>query len=250
MAVYYNEIEPYCVEWLKNLITAGEIPDGEVDHRPIQEVQPEDLIGFKQCHFFAGIGGWVYAAKLADWPEDKELWTGSCPCQPFSVAGNMLGERDKRHLWPELRRLIAARKPSVAAGEQVASKAGREWLSGVRSDLEALGYAVGAADLCAACVCSPQVRQRIFWIAESASGKRREGYESYNRLLVSKKASSTITSNCFADARSAMAGNYSHLLSDDGISLQVERNRAKGYGNAIVPQVAAEFLLAYLEVAA
>jgi site-specific DNA-cytosine methylase len=84
---YYNEIDPYCVEWLRNLISAGLIPDGDVDSRSIEVVSPDDLSGYTQCHFFAGLGGWAYAARLAGWPDDRALWTGSCPCQPFSVAG-------------------------------------------------------------------------------------------------------------------------------------------------------------------
>jgi DNA (cytosine-5)-methyltransferase 1 len=72
-------------------------------------------------------------------------------------------------------------------GEQVASRAGRGWLAGVRADLEALGYAVGAADLCAAgegeeaygwivrddgavwkriVIGAPHIRQRLFWVAD------------------------------------------------------------------------------------
>ena len=102
---------------------------------------------FTQCHFFAGIGGWSLALRLAGWPEDREVWTGSCPCQPFSCGGLRKGHADERHLWPAFYKLINLGKPSAIFGEQVASKDGREWLCGVRADLEGIGYAVGAADL-------------------------------------------------------------------------------------------------------
>ena len=88
---YYNEFDPYAAQWLRNLIAAGHLPAGEVDERSIVDVQPNDLDGYRQCHFFAGIGGWSLAARLAGWPDDRELWTGSCPCQPFSAAGKGLG---------------------------------------------------------------------------------------------------------------------------------------------------------------
>ena len=84
---YYNENDPYAAQWLRNLMAAGHIPEGCVDTRSILDVQPEDLAVFTQCHFFAGIGGWPLALRLAGWPVDKPVWTGSCPCQPFSVAG-------------------------------------------------------------------------------------------------------------------------------------------------------------------
>lgn len=54
MAVFYNEIDPFAAQWLRNLIQAGHLPDGEVDERSIVDVSPDDLKGFRQCHFFAG----------------------------------------------------------------------------------------------------------------------------------------------------------------------------------------------------
>ena len=32
----------------------------------------------------AGIAGWSFALRLARWPDTRPVWTGSCPCQPFS----------------------------------------------------------------------------------------------------------------------------------------------------------------------
>ena len=171
---YYNEIDPFAAAWLRELIKANLIAPGEVDERSIEDVLPSDLKGYKQCHFFAGIGGWSYALRLAGWPDDREVWTGSCPCQPFSAAGKRKGTADERHLWPAFNWLIGQCRPSMVFGEQVASKDGRLWLAGVRSDLEALGYAVGAADLCAAGVGAPHIRQRLYWLANN-NNKRLEG---------------------------------------------------------------------------
>jgi DNA (cytosine-5)-methyltransferase 1 len=173
---YYNEFDKFAANWLRELIKEGLIPDGRVDERDMRDVKPSDLDGFTSCHFFAGIGGWAYALRLAGWPDDRPVWTGSCPCQPFSAAGQGKGTDDDRHLWPAFRWLIAnaKRTPSVIFGEQVASKAGREWLSGVRLDLEAMGYAVGAADLCAAGIGAPHIRQRLWWVVHSKA-KRLEG---------------------------------------------------------------------------
>ena len=174
MAAYYNEIDHYAAQWLRNLIKAGLIADGEVDERSIEEVQADELKGFTQCHFFAGIGGWSYAARLAGWDDDRPLWTGSCPCQPFSAAGKQRGTSDERHLWPVFYELIRQSNPPVVFGEQVASRLGRDWLAGVRADLETVGYAVGAADLCAASVGAPHIRQRLWWVADSTTDRREQ----------------------------------------------------------------------------
>lgn len=166
---YYNEFDPKAAAWLRELIKEGHIPNGEVDTRSIVDVQPADLRGFTQCHFFAGIGGWSLALQLAGWSSTEPVWTGSCPCQPFSVAGKGKGTEDERHLWPVFAELIRACKPPVAFGEQVASKAGREWLAGVFADLERMGYSRAGADLCAAGVGAPHIRQRLYWVADARS---------------------------------------------------------------------------------
>ena len=167
---YYNEIDPRAAQWLRELMAEGWIPKGTVDERSIVDVRPEDLDEFAQCHFFAGIGGWPLALRLAEWPEDRPAWTGSCPCQPFSCAGKGLGESDERHLWPGFFRLIQQRRPPIIFGEQVASKAALAWIDGVFADLEGENYACGAADLCAAGIGAPHIRQRLFWMADAQGG--------------------------------------------------------------------------------
>jgi DNA (cytosine-5)-methyltransferase 1 len=161
VSAYYSENDPFCVEWLKNLISKGLIPDGEVDGRDIRDVRPDDLRPFAQCHLFAGIAGWALALQLARW--EGPVWTGSCPCQPFSAAGKRAGFADERHLWPAFFHLIRERRPPVVLGEQVGGPAGLAWLDLVQSDLEGESYAVGASDLCAAGVGAPHIRQRLWW---------------------------------------------------------------------------------------
>lgn len=119
MTAYYNEIDPYAAQWLRNLIKAGHIAPGDVDERSILEVHADDLRSYDQAHFFAGIGGWSVAFRLAGWDDDRPVWTGSCPCQPFSAAGAGKATDDGRHLWPAWFPLITERRPPVVFGEQV-----------------------------------------------------------------------------------------------------------------------------------
>jgi DNA (cytosine-5)-methyltransferase 1 len=170
---YYNENEPFAAEWLRRLIGAGLIAPGHVDERDIQDVRAEDLRGFRQCHFFAGVGTWSHALRRTGWSDDRTVWTGSCPCQPFSCAGKQGGSKDERHLWPEWFRLIRECNPAILLGEQVASTAALAWFDIVSSNLEGEGYAVGAADLCAAGVGAPHIRQRLYWMAHTTPGGQR-----------------------------------------------------------------------------
>ncbi len=57
MRAYYNENNPKAAAWLRELIKEGLIADGDVDERSIEDVIPKELEGYRQCHFFAGIGG-------------------------------------------------------------------------------------------------------------------------------------------------------------------------------------------------
>jgi len=167
MSVYYNECDPFAAAWLRELITAGLIADGEVDERAIELVRPDDLRGFVQCHFFAGVGGWSYALRLAGWPDSREVWTGSCPCQPFSSAGAQAGGSDPRDLWPVWFQLLAECRPHVVFGEQVEAAIGHGWLDRLCDDLEREGYAVGPCGLPAASVGAPHIRQRLWFVADT-----------------------------------------------------------------------------------
>ena len=177
MSAYYNEIDPFAAQWLRNLIAAGHIAPGEVDERSIVDVDHRDLRGFTQCHFFAGIGVWSHVLRSAGWADDRAVWTGSCPCQPFSAAGANKGFEDDRHLWPVWFELIRLCRPVAVFGEQVASKSALAWLDHVCADLEGEGYAVGAVDTCAAGFGAPHIRQRLYWVAdaENAFDQRNEG---------------------------------------------------------------------------
>ena len=297
---YYNEVDPFCAEWLRNLIAEGAIAPGDVDERDIREVSSGDLGGYDQCHFFAGIGGWSYALRLAGWPDNRPVWTGSCPCQPFSQAGLQRGMKDDRHLWPEWFRLIRERRPPTVFGEQVASPAALQWIDAVFDDLERAGYAVGAADLCAAGVGAPHIRQRLWFVArrmdhgflqgleghagnEDDSVGRPEPYRSTAEAGSPCGLADRDSLGCAPRCETAAGMGYGYSSSTDGglgryrrphptdsfwrsadwircrdgkwrpvqpgtfpladgIPARVGRLRA--YGNAIVPQAAAEFIRA------
>jgi DNA (cytosine-5)-methyltransferase 1 len=285
VAAYYNEIDPFAAAWLRELIKAGLIADGTVDERSIEDVRPDDLRGFTQCHFFAGIGGWSLALRLAGWADDRHVWTGSCPCQPFSVAGANSGAHDPRDLWPTWRELIRECRPRTVFGEQVEAAIAFGWWDRVCDDLEGEGYAVAPVCLPAASVGAPQLRERLYFVADASREGRQQDAASTSRYESQDGRQSHID-HIAAGAREGVGRSLADTDSGDSHwgrePLEVGRNaiegevtrrgrrrralwrvkpglqllayglpnrvgRLGGFGNAIVPQVAAAFIEAYLD---
>jgi len=253
VSAYYNENDPKTAAWLRELIGAGLVADGEVDERSIADVSPGDVRGFVQCHFFAGIGGWSCALRLAGWGDDVPVWTGSCPCQPWSVANlwqdGGRGAGDDRHLWPVWFHLIEAERPAVVFGEQVESAIRRGWLDEAFSSLEGAGYSCAAAVLPARAVGTEHERKRLYWVSDTGS-EGRQRHQPVACLPVAAAQAYTVDGDVLTRARRALDGDLSGLLPCDGVSVVMERHALKGYGNAIVPEVAAEFIRAYRDVTA
>lgn len=282
---YYNEFDKGAAAWLRELISQELIPFGYVDERSITEVTGSDVQGFTQCHFFAGIGGWSYALQLAGVNPKTKLWTGSPPCQPFSNAGKQLGQLDERHLAPTFMRLVAECRPTILFGEQVAAAIGKHWLDDLFTELETENYACGAAVLPAASVGAPHKRDRLFFgahqLADTASTRHlwresaeieagRKSQSEYTGELPSRSRRCAVSdiqqsagmgsiSATHTNPRQGFWSNADWLGCRDGKLRPVEPGtfplangisarvgRLRGYGNAIVPQVAAEFIKAFM----
>ncbi len=223
MTAYYNEIDPAAAQWLRNLIEAGHIAPGYVDERSIEDVYPSDLRGFTQCHFFAGVGVWSHALRSAGWSDDRPVWTGSCPCQPFSAAGKGAGFDDERHLWPDFHHLIKECKPAVVLGEQVASKDSDPWIDLVHTDLEALGYAFGAIPFPSAGIGAPHIRDRLYWVGH-AGGAGLERHAGNGGATGRKGSTGSI-------ATAGVSGGLAHHHGD-GCQPGSEGREAMGHGQA------------------
>jgi DNA (cytosine-5)-methyltransferase 1 len=264
MSAYYNDNDDYVCAWLRNLMDARRITPGTIDSRSIQEVRPHDLNGFTRCHFFAGVAGWDLALRLAGWPDDEPVWTGSCPCQPWSEAGKGLGAKDPRHLWPELLRLIRQCHPPTIFGEQVEAAISRGWLDRVFADLEREGYACGAAVLGAHSVGAPHIRQRIYWVAHapgkrlfraeradsagiaaSVSAKRPEpAYREYHGRRISVEPGDVPLVDAIPSDMGSGEPKLRRLVRSARAN---QAGRTRAYGNAVVPELATEFIRAAAE---
>ena len=256
MTSYYNEIDPYAAQWLRNLIDAGHIAPGIVDERSIEDVTPTELAGYDQCHFFAGIGGWPLALRQSGWGDSWPVWTGSCPCQPFATPGRGGGFADARHLWPAFGWHIRQCKPAIVFGEQVASKDADAWIDLVQADVEAMGYALGAIPFPAAGVGSNQIRDRLYWVAYAESnGWRQEHPHIGGRIARSGQEGDTSRS------MPSRAFNWRHGLDgkrrpiESGIEPVVDAfpgllEQLRAYGNAVNVDAACTFIEAVMETTA
>lgn len=283
--IYYNDNNPDVVDWLNMLIKRGLLPQGVVDGRSILDVEPSDLKGFTQCHFFAGIGGWAYALDLAEFPKDLPVWTGSPPCQPFSVAGKQQGQQDERHLAPKFIELVRASKPPLLFGEQVSSAAvlgpstteaqlptpeepSWTWVDSLSTNLEAAGYSFGSASLPAASIGSPCIRQRLFFGAVRLGSphiKRLERLGGYVKnpygwsWEVGHHTSTGIRKldrslhKQWEDPDWVLGIDNKWRPVQPGTQLVVDGvpervAKLEGIGNAIVPQLGATFVNSFMEV--
>ena len=231
MGAYYNEFDPKAAQWLRQLIKNGVIADGEVDERSIIDVQADDLRGFTQHHFFAGIGGWSYALRLAGWDDTRLVCTASLPCQPFSVAGAQKGVDDERHLLPHFIELVKQCNFKTIFGEQVPGALKHGWLDDLCTEMERESYSVGSIVLTAAGEGAPHIRQRLYWVADSintGSQGRLSGWQDQEREAVSGHAGCSGTVRGLSDTENRNGRPESQLTAS---SSRESRDQFRGDGS-------------------
>lgn len=237
--VYYNEIDPFCAQWLRNLIAADHLPPGDVDERDIRDVSADDVRGYSQCHWFAGIGGWPLALRLARMSTAAGIWTGSPPCQDNSVAAAIHGKRsglrgDRSGLAHKWLDLVGDVQPRAVLFENVPGI--NPWLAEITDGLGRAGYRISRPECSSADVGAPHSRRRVWIIAN-------RGCEGLPQSRQPEPPSP------FCDPRSAPPGDV--FITDSGRTRPVDDGlpsrlaAVHAYGNAIDPWVAAEIIRAH-----
>jgi DNA (cytosine-5)-methyltransferase 1 len=217
------------------------------------------------------------------WRDDDIILTGGFPCQPYSSAGKRLGKEDERHLWPEMLRIISEIKPKFIVGENVFGLLnwnGGMVFAEVCSDLEHQGYEITPVVIPAAAVNAPHGRDRVWFVAYSTGNgfKRRwNGSNGICKEAIEEQVEICTTKQFITDTTSTGRGQDNRIRKsrlnnqtsstndwsnfptqspicsgDDGISNRLDgitfpkwrAESIKGYGNAIVPQVAFEIFKA------
>ncbi len=190
------------------------------------------------------------------WRGVVDIVTAGFPCQPFSLAGKRLGEADKRHLWPEIARIIGECGPELVFLENVHISAFRQPFD----DLQAMGfslsppYAATAAEMGAG-----HIRRRVFVLAyhvgsslwnKSRWRSRQSGQGQAKPAEVHSQSPSQQVGtgrlsrqNCKGASWWESEPKLERLV--HGVPHRVDRDRA--LGNAVVPAMAAKAFLALLE---
>lgn len=245
---YYNENDEYTATWLENLIHEKLIAPGYVDRRDVAEVKVSDLKGFTQHHFFAGIGGWSCGLRLCGWRDSWPVWTISCPCPPWSKIRvynrNEQGTKDYRDLWPYMVPLIKGFKPTQIFGEQVVGKKNAPWIERTARHLQKADYNFIQKRRYSKDSGAPQVRQRIYFSADTG-GPGRTGLESSGDIGKARswRWRGEKDLRIIVKAPFKPGNRWPQPLlrrSDDGLFAKMGRLRA--YGNSVDPFVAAQFI--------
>ena len=175
-----------------------------------------------------------------------DIITGGYPCQPFSIAGNQKAEKDDRHLWPEMFRVITQAKPTWVVCENVYGHV-TLGLDAVINDLETRGYTAQSFIIPAMAKGCNHRRDRVFIVAYSASDGRNESSASgCNEKADTKRREEKQNENrnnercCCLRIEMEWGGNSPWgwgikspaLRVDDGLPNRMDRNKA--IGNAIV----------------
>jgi len=161
------ECEPYCLKVLeKHWPDVKRYTDVRSVHGVLAHAESGNARQPSEQEGRQGAGGRSQEMSCCLAPVD--LISGGFPCQPFSVAGKRRGTEDDRYLWPQMRRVIEETRPRWVVAENVLGLITLA-LDQMLSDLEALGYTVGAVTLPACAVDAPHRRERLWVVGYARS---------------------------------------------------------------------------------
>lgn len=151
--VGYVEWNEYCQR-----VIAARIADGYLDRAPI----------FTDVREFAQSGAADQYRGIAD------VVSAGFPCQPYSLAGGMLGDADPRDMWDATASVIDRVRPTFAWLENVSALVSLGYLARVLGRLAEMGFDAEWGCLSAGEQGAPHLRERV-WILAHANGAQREG---------------------------------------------------------------------------
>lgn len=190
--------------------------------------------------------------------EEITVLSGGFPCQPHSLAGNRMADRDERDLWGEFARVIREVMPRWVVAENVygllSSDNGR-FFGRVLRDLAQMGYDASWGVLSAFAAGAAHERERVFIVAHSNSerwlgvGKDEPGRSAHWVEKDYEEIQPNKILGLYANAERLLSHPVSGVCrNDDGISEGLDR--FKCVGNAVSPQQAYPIFAAIAEIEA
>jgi DNA (cytosine-5)-methyltransferase 1 len=165
-----------------------------------------------------------------DWAEVPrvDVICGGYPCQPFSMAGERLGENDPRHLWPHMLDAIRVLRPRWALLENVPGHLGLGF-DRVLADLASIGFDAQWSVVSACSLGAPHMRRRLFCVAYPA-GTGLQGLDEEGLPFAMRLAQGDVRRDWPSEPAVARVA--------DGIPRRLVLDPIRALGNAVVPQVA------------
>ena len=159
------------------------------------------------------------------WRGKVDLVIGGYPCQPFSAAGKRLGDKDPRHLWPYVLRVLAGTRAPLLFCENVRGHVSKG-LGEVLGQVSCFGFDAEWDVFSAEEEGAPHRRERLFVFAYADR-------ERFNRDSMPSRPSKefSLPSRCGRWETEPAVGRVA-----SGVPNRVDRIRA--LGNAVVPQCA------------
>jgi DNA (cytosine-5)-methyltransferase 1 len=146
--VGYVESDEYCQRVIRQRIREGFFSDAPI---------------FNDVRAFDGL---PYRGRV-------DIVSAGFPCQPFSIAGKRLGEKDDRNMWPETIRVIREVRPRVCLLENVPTLFRDRYFGTILTDLETSGYErISCRIISAAEFGAPHIRKRLWVLAEHTDSNR------------------------------------------------------------------------------
>jgi DNA (cytosine-5)-methyltransferase 1 len=187
-----------------------------------------------------------------------DILTGGFPCQPYSSTGKRKGKEDDRHLWPEMLRVIREVRPTWVVGENVPGIL--SWSRGmvvneIKTDLENEGFTLLPPFIIPACAVNADHRRDRVWFVAHSNGKRLQGEQQRELQHISstvEKPTQTLATHEVGKKLTNFLPEPKTIGRNDGIPVELDgitfskwrEESIKGYGNAIVPQIAFEIFKA------
>jgi DNA (cytosine-5)-methyltransferase 1 len=167
-------------------------------------------------------------------PKGEWIVAGGPPCQPFSLQGKRLQEKDSRDMWPEAVRVVRELRPYITVYENVYGAL--DHLDGfVLPAIEREGYKTETVSIPAFALGADHKRER-WWIISYADSIGLEALQMFRGVYPEKGAEGNTSQSLSVCGGAGGLGTFPRIPGEaHGIPSRMDR--LKCLGNAVVPQI-------------